>query len=86
MLTCPFHWLTGLDCPFCGAQRMVLALVQGHVAEAFWYNPALFVALPLVGAWWLWKKEVSSRAAFVLLCLAILWGIVRNLMPVVIDK
>ena len=81
MLTCPFHWLTGLDCPFCGAQRMMLALLQGHVAEAFWCNPALFIALPFVLAWWLWKKEISSRTAFVLLCLALVWGVVRNLVP-----
>ncbi|MBO4802879.1 MAG: DUF2752 domain-containing protein [Bacteroidaceae bacterium] len=79
MLPCPFHFLTGLDCPFCGAQRMVLALLHGQVSEAFWLNPGLAVGAPLVGAWWWWKGEISSRVAFVLLCLAIVWGILRNI-------
>lgn len=60
---------------------MALALIQGRVAEAFWLNPALFVAIPLIGAWWLWKREISPRVAFVLLCLALAWGFIRNLIP-----
>lgn len=79
MLTCPFHWLTGFDCPFCGAQRMVLTLLHGNLAEAFWLNPGLFVGAPLVGMWWLWRRDISSRAAFVMLCIAFAWGILRNI-------
>lgn len=81
MLTCPFHWLTGLNCPFCGAQRMVVALLHGHVAEAFWLNPGLAIGAPLVGAWWMWKREISSRAAFVILVFSLIWGVVRNFLP-----
>lgn len=80
MLICPFHWLTGFNCPFCGAQRMVLELLHGNVAEAFWLNPGLAVGVLLVGAWWLWKREISSRVALVMLGIAILWGIFRNIM------
>ncbi len=79
MLICPFHWLTGLSCPFCGAQRMFLELLQGHVVEAFWLNPALLISLPLVGSWWLWKRQISSRAAFVMLILTLVWGVARNI-------
>ena len=60
MLTCPLHWLTGLDCPFCGVQRMALALLHGNVAEAFWFNPGFAVGVPLVGLWWLWQKASSA--------------------------
>lgn len=81
MLPCPFHILTGLECPFCGGQRMVLALLQGHWTEAFWLNPGLAVGAPLVGAWWLWKREITSHAAFVILCIAIAWGVLRNILP-----
>lgn len=81
MLTCPFHLLTGLDCPFCGAQRMALALLHGRVAEAFWLNPGLAVGAPLVGLWWLWRRQISSRAALVMLVAALAWGVVRNLVP-----
>ena len=80
MLPCPFHLLTGLNCHFCGGQRMVVELLHGHVATAFWLNPALFVGAPLVGVWWLWQREISSRAALVMLCIAIGWGIVRNIL------
>ena len=79
MLICPFHWLTGFNCPFCGAQRMVLELLHGNVLEAFWLNPGLAVGVLLVGAWWLWKREISSRVALVMLGIAILWGIFRNI-------
>ena len=82
LLSCPFHMLTGFDCPFCGGQRMVLALLQGHWTEAFWLNPGLAVGAPLVGAWWLWKREITSRAAFVILCIAVAWGVLRNILPI----
>ena len=82
LLPCPFHMLTGFDCPFCGGQRMVLALLQGHWTEAFWLNPGLAVGAPLVGAWWLWKREITSRAAFVILCIAVAWGVLRNILPI----
>ena len=81
MLTCPLHWLTGLDCPFCGAQRMVLALLHGNVVEAFWLNPGLAVGAPLAAVWWLWHREISSQAAFAMLCIALAWGIFRNIVP-----
>ncbi len=81
MLICPFHWLTGLDCPFCGAQRMFLALLHGNFVEAFWLNPGLAIGAPLVGLWWLWKHEISPRAALVMVIIAFAWGIVRNIVP-----
>lgn len=43
MLTCPFYYLTGWLCPFCGGQRMILALLHGNVGEAFRLNPVAFV-------------------------------------------
>lgn len=46
--TCPFHWLTGHPCATCGSTRALLALLQGRILEALWYNP-LIAALLLVG-------------------------------------
>ena len=60
---------------------MVISLLHGNLAEAFWLNPGLAIGAPLVGAWWLWKRELSSKAAFVILCVAFVWGIFRNLVP-----
>lgn len=60
---------------------MFVALVHGSLTEAFWLNPGLFIGGPLVALWWLWKREVSSRAALVMLVAAFAWGIVRNIVP-----
>jgi len=79
MLTCPFHWLTGLNCPLCGAQRMGIALWHGHISEAFWLNPGLFIGLPVAVAWWLRRRELSSHEALILLVVALGWGVFRNI-------
>lgn len=44
-LTCPFKYLTGFDCPGCGFQRAVLALIQGNITESFQLYPP---AIPLL--------------------------------------
>lgn len=49
-LPCVFHAVTGLNCPFCGTTRMAAALLEGDVARAWWFNPPMFVVLPLVAA------------------------------------
>lgn len=42
MLPCPFKYFTGIDCPGCGFQRSVLALVQGNFHQSFaLYPPAI---------------------------------------------
>lgn len=51
LLACPFKKLTGIDCPGCGFQRSVLALVQGHLKESLHLYPAtipLFVVTAYV--------------------------------------
>lgn len=44
---CPFHTLTGLDCPGCGSQRAIAAALHGHLHQAWHHNPALWIALPI---------------------------------------
>nr|WP_294791533.1 DUF2752 domain-containing protein [uncultured Mucilaginibacter sp.] len=39
LLPCPFKYITGLDCPGCGFQRSLLALVQGNLSESFRLYP-----------------------------------------------
>ena len=46
--TCPFHQLTGLNCPGCGALRAAHQLIHGHLAAAFRLNSFLFIALPVM--------------------------------------
>ncbi|MES2276099.1 MAG: DUF2752 domain-containing protein [Bacteroidota bacterium] len=45
LLPCPFKYLTGIDCPGCGFQRAVMALLQGHSHQSFLLYPA---AMPLL--------------------------------------
>ena len=40
LLACPFKSHTGLDCPGCGFQRSVLALIQGDVNSSVHLFPA----------------------------------------------
>lgn len=52
---CPFRMLTGLDCPFCGGTRAVLALLHGDITGAADYNLLVTVAAFLGAAalvWW----------------------------------
>jgi hypothetical protein len=39
LLRCPFKYLTGIDCPGCGFQRSVLALIQGDWHKSFTIYP-----------------------------------------------
>lgn len=52
LLPCPFKTLTGFDCPGCGFQRSVLALLKGDFILSFHLYPAtvpiLFLALFLL--------------------------------------
>lgn len=98
MLSCPLYELTGWQCPFCGGQRMVHALLHGRVEEAFGYNPLLLCILPLVGwmslGWllpnlliqyprWFPKNLFADKFLFILLVVFFLWGIVRNVWNIV---
>lgn len=46
MPKCPFKLLTGFDCPACGNQRALYALLHGDLRGAWHYNPFVWVALP----------------------------------------
>ena len=45
---CPFHAVTGLDCPGCGSQRAVHHLLHLQIKEAFSSNPLLIIAIPYI--------------------------------------
>jgi hypothetical protein len=40
MLTCPFKFLTGADCPGCGLQRSIAALFDGRFLDCITLYPA----------------------------------------------
>jgi hypothetical protein len=43
---CPFKALTGLDCPGCGSQRAVHAILHGDFRKAFHHNALLMPFIP----------------------------------------
>lgn len=92
MIPCLFHKFTGLDCPLCGGQRMVVALFRADFQSAFLYNPFLMCSLPLFAVWLVaylrpssikkhsfLSKLCTDRIFFLYLFVALLWGICRNL-------
>jgi hypothetical protein len=47
--SCPFHTLTGLNCPGCGTLRGLHQLTHGHLITALNYNVLMVLSLPFVG-------------------------------------
>ncbi len=95
MPKCPFRLLTGWNCPACGLQRALHALLHGKFTEALSYNYFFVVSIPYVIA--LLVAEVLKRIprgdnfiravehpvlARVYIILFIAWGIIRNLLQV----
>lgn len=48
LIPCPFKYLTGLDCPGCGFQRSLIALLQGDITKSFALYPP---TIPLLLFW-----------------------------------
>lgn len=91
-LVCPFHWLTGLQCPLCGMQRAISALLHLHPIEAFWYNPWLLVLAPysiiILAASLsqsytkhiIFKWCYKGKTVITIVAMTVLWGILRNVL------
>jgi hypothetical protein len=56
---CPFHELTGLNCPACGSLRALHQLSHGNIVAAFHFNPLLLVSLPFLGI--VLARNLSAR-------------------------
>lgn len=87
---CMLKTLTGYDCPGCGAQRAIHALLHGHIAQAWGYNPALFILLPLAFLYGLhellgYRNERLERilyhpaVLYSLIAAILLWWVLRNI-------
>jgi hypothetical protein len=45
LIPCPFRKITGVDCPGCGFQRSIIALLQGDIMQSIAYYPATLLLL-----------------------------------------
>lgn len=87
---CLFLTLTGWECPGCGSQRAIHALLHGQIASAWGYNPLLLMEIPIFAAyavtglapdrWPRLHRFITSRGFILsLLTVIIIWTILRNL-------
>jgi hypothetical protein len=60
-LSCPFHTLTGLNCPGCGTLRGLHQLTHGHLIAALNYNALMVLSLPFVGYTFISYALVAAR-------------------------
>ncbi len=81
---CLFRRLTGYDCPGCGTQRAIHAMLHGDFRAAWHYNAALLPGLA-VAALYAWRPRrlrrilFSSATPYALAALVIGWWVGRNL-------
>lgn len=48
LFTCPFKSYFGLDCPGCGLQRSLIALLKGDLLASFKFYPATIPLIALI--------------------------------------
>ncbi|GGC44426.1 hypothetical protein GCM10011386_40950 [Parapedobacter defluvii] len=62
LLPCPFKALTGIDCPGCGFQRSLLALLKGNWGESYHlYPPTVPLLIVLLYALVKWIGGFDKR-------------------------
>jgi hypothetical protein len=78
---CPFHWLTGLNCPGCGSMRALHQLVHGHLAAALGCNPLTVFLLPLLCVLLVKGGQAFVKPVWIwtLLGAIIAFGVLRNI-------
>ena len=92
MPKCPMKMLTGYDCPSCGVQRAIHAVLHGDFAKAISYNPFFVISVPyflLVLYSTVFKNSFAVKlrgivchryALYGSIVLFFLWWILRNVL------
>lgn len=77
---CPFYVLTGFKCPGCGTLRGLHALVHMRVCEAWNFNPAMVISIPIICACLVYPKLCKNVwFARIVCCAIVVWWVVRNM-------
>ncbi|MDD4867478.1 MAG: DUF2752 domain-containing protein [Mycobacterium sp.] len=80
---CPFKWLTGWNCPFCGGLRMTHDLLHGDLAAAVNDNLFTLAAVPILAGWLLTRRRgeeaLPTAATVTIVIVAAAWTVLRNL-------
>ncbi|MBV8785770.1 MAG: DUF2752 domain-containing protein [Mycobacterium sp.] len=80
---CPFKWLTGWNCPFCGGLRMMHDLLHGDLVASINDNIFLLTGIPLLAGWVLFRRArgrppLPVSALVTVVVAAIAWTVLRN--------
>jgi hypothetical protein len=81
---CPFKWLTGWNCPFCGGLRMTHDLLHGDLMASINDNVFLLVGIPMLAGWVLLRRRqgrpsLPMSAVVTITITAMAWTVLRNL-------
>lgn len=89
---CPFHKYFHLDCPGCGSQRAIHALLNGKIMAALNYNVLLVLSIPLLlvhyclkAYSYFTKKDVSLKFWYnphtpkIIFVVVVLFWVARNI-------
>ncbi|WP_129718378.1 DUF2752 domain-containing protein [Pedobacter sp. SYP-B3415] len=89
---CPFHTFTGLDCPGCGSQRAIHALLHGNIGQAADNNLLLVMSLPFLAVHYYhktvsgitrrpysWRVVGHPATARIIFVIVVLFWILRNI-------
>ena len=91
MLPCPLYQITGWQCPFCGVQRGIMALLHGDISTWWYYNPVVWCLVPyfailVVGEVYrplqknrFVKACYNNMVIFSIAALLLIWGVIRNI-------
>lgn len=89
-IKCPSKLLTGYDCPSCGSQRALHALMHGDFVGAIKFNLFLVIGIPYLllaiiagyirrpWAVWISRHVVTPLMAYIYIALFFVWWILRN--------
>jgi len=63
LITCPFKALTGIDCPGCGFQRSLIALLQGDLSKSWsLYPPTIPLLFLFISVGLLYQLKVKRHS------------------------
>ncbi len=89
---CPFRLVTGLYCPGCGISHYCTAMLRLDFSAAWAANPFLFIVLPLLFLYLLYKayryiakgdrtyKKPETVGLWLLIAAAVVFGVLRNVL------
>lgn len=90
---CIFHSITGLQCPGCGSQRAMHALLNLEIGEAVRYNALFVAALPFLAVLvtaramrrrWpaFYAQTTGAPVIWTVFAVIVLWWILRNILGI----